>query len=159
MASTDARIAEQEAVSAQTSEEHDALITAMHKLERALVSAAPGRESEWAQRVAADLRDVRHELAQHRQSAEAADGLFAEIARAMPAAQYQLGKLRQAHGAMLDETDAPLASVERMGAGEPGSFDAVRQRASALLSGLRTHQAQEVDLVYEAFNRDISGID
>jgi hemerythrin-like domain-containing protein len=159
MTTTEIRNAAQEAVSAQTSSEHDALVAAMQALERALAAAAPGREASWAQRVAADLRDVRSQIEQHRLSTEAPDGLFQEIRLAMPAAAYRLGKLRQAHGAMLDEVDALLTAVDRIGAGTPGSYDAIRRRAAGFLAGLRAHQAEEVDLIYEAFARDIGAVD
>ena len=142
-------------VSSRTAVEHDASVTAMQRLEGALAAAAPGREQDWARRVAADLRDVRSALQQHRASAEGVGGLFAELQSALPAASYRLGKLRQGHGAMLDETDGLLTSIERMADGAAGSFDAIRQRVGALLTGLRAHQAQEVDLIYEAFCRDL----
>ncbi len=148
-----------ERVSTRTAGEHDAVVVAMQRLEGALAAAAPGREQDWARRVGADLRDVRSALQQHRSSAEGPGGLFGELQAALPAASYRLGKLRQGHGAMLDETDGLLTSIERMADGGAGSFDAIRQRVSALLTGLRAHQAQEVDLIYEAFCRDLGAPD
>ncbi len=150
---------QQERVSARTADEHDALVAAMQQLDGALVAAAPGREAAWASRVAADLRDVRSALEQHRASAEGAGGLFAELQAVLPAASYRLGKLRQGHAAMLDETDGLLTSIERMADDGTGSFDAIRRRVSVLLSGMRAHQAQEVDLIYEAFCRDLGALD
>jgi hypothetical protein len=147
----------QETVSVQTAAEHDTLLAAIYQFEQALASAAPGREPDWARRVATDLGVVQQELARHRRSAEAADGLLAELAQAMPTAQYQLGKLREAHGAMLDEAAALLTSVAQLSEDATGSVDAIRRRSAALLLGLHHHQWQEVDLVYEAFDRDLGG--
>ncbi len=131
----------------------------MQQLEGALAAAAPGREQDWARRVGADLRDVRSALEEHRASAEGPGGLFAELQVALPAASYRLGNLQQAHGAMLEETDGLLTSIERLAEDGSGSFDAIRQRVSALLSGVRAHQAREVDLIYEAFCRNLGALD
>ncbi len=150
---------QQERVSARTADEHDALVAAMQQLDGALVAAAPGREAAWASRVAADLRDVRSALEQHRASAEGAAGLFGQLQAALPGATYRLGKLRQAHSALLDEADGLLTSIERLAERSSGSYAAIRQRVSALLTGLRAHQAQEVDLIYEAFCRDLGAPD
>ena len=141
----------------ETADEHAALLAAVSRFEQALAAAAPGREPDWARRVAADLAALQQELARHRRSAEAADGLLAELAQAMPAAQYQMGKLRETHAAVLDEAAALHASVAQLSRGEVGSVDAIRRRGAALLLGLRHHQWQEVDLVYEVFNRDLGG--
>ena len=153
------RRSEQQTVSIQTSGEYDALVAAMQKLERALAAAAPSREREWAERVVVDLGDVRRELERHRQSAEAADGLFAELAVAMPAAHHRIEQLRVAHRALLDEIDRLVASAEGISAGKSDSFEAIRRWAAALLTELRQHQAREVDLIYEAFSRDIGAVD
>ena len=147
----------QETVSVQTAGEHDALVAATYQFEEALAAAAPGREPDWASRVAAALGVLQQELERHRRSAEAADGLLAELAQAMPSAQYQLGRLRDAHGAVLEEAGALRASVAQLSQGATGSVDALRRRSAALLLGLRHHQWQEVDLVYEAFTRDLGG--
>ena len=159
MTASEARTPAQEMVTTQTAGEHDALVAAMQRLERALAAAAPGREADWAHRVVGDLRAVRRELEQHRETTEGPDGLFVEIRRAIPGAAYRLEKLREAHAAMLEEADALLASAERMEAAASGSVDAIRRRVSALLSALRAHQAKEVDLIYEAFDRDIGAPD
>jgi hypothetical protein len=144
-------------VRVQTASEHDALVAAMFAFEQALAAAAPGREADWGTGVAVALGAVQQELARHRRSAEAVDGLLAALALAMPTAQYQLDKLREAHGAVQEEAGALLTSVEQISRGTAGSVDAVRRRGAALLLGLRHHQWQEVDLVYEAFTRDLGG--
>jgi hypothetical protein len=56
-----------------------------------------------------------------------------------------------------EEAAALLASVEQFSRGTAGSVDAIRRRGAVLLLGLRYHQWQEVDLVYEAFTRDLGG--
>ena len=146
-----------ETVRAQTAREHDALVAAMFAFEQALAAAAPGREADWGRGVAGALGAVQQELVQHRRSAEAADGLLAVLAQVMPTAQYQLGKLRDAHAAVQEEAAALLTNVEQLSRGTAGSVDAIRRRGAALLLGLRHHQWQEVDLVYEAFTRDLGG--
>jgi hypothetical protein len=139
--------------------EHEALLAAMHRLEKALATAASGRERAWARHVAAALRGVRHDLEEHRRSSEDPDGILAELQNAMPEAAYRINQLRQAHRAFLDEVDGLCASVERFAATGDGSVDAVRRRVAALLSELHHHQARQIDLIFEAFQRDIGAVD
>lgn len=146
-------------VSERTAAEHDALLAAIHQLERALAAPAPGREREWARQVAATLDATRQQIEEHRRSAEAEDGLLVELQRALPEAAYRIDKLKEAHGAFIEETNGLLRDVEQLATSGHGSADAIRRRAAALLSELRHHQARQVDLIYEAFNRDIGAID
>jgi hemerythrin-like domain-containing protein len=143
----------------RTAGEHDAILAAIHRLERALAAAAPGREADWAQQVDTELHEVRTQLVRHQRSAEEADGLFAELERAAPQMAYRIGKLRAGHAAVIDELDGLRASIERFRRDGVGTFDAIRRRAAALLTELRAHQAEEVDLIFETFDRDIGAVD
>ena len=145
-------------VTTRTAAEHDALLAAMHRLERALATAAPRRERAWAGQVATALREVRGDLEVHQQSSEAPDGVLAELQNAMPEAAYRINQLRHAHRAFLDEVDGLCASVERFAATGAGSVDSIRRRVVALLSEIRHHQARQVDLIFEAFERDIGAL-
>jgi len=144
---------------ARTAGEHDALLAVIHRLERALAAAAPGRESSWARPVGAELLDVRAELERHRRSTESHDGLFNEIQRTAPWMAYRVGKLRAGHAAALDEVDRLLTGLERLEQGTDATFDTIRRRTATLLMGLRAHQAEEADLIFETFERDIGTVD
>lgn len=60
------------------------------------------------------------------------------------------------------EYDAILATthdLERTNAGGIIPVDAARRRAAHLLTVLRAHRAEQVDLILEAFERDIGALD
>ena len=144
---TDERAAERHAASEQTSGEHEALMHALHLLERALASAARGREHAWRRRALAELAAVAESIEKHCASAEAPGGLVAELEQALgrshelTAALRDHDELRKHAGALLSETEGEAAHL--------------RERASELAQALRRHLAREADLVYETFERDV----
>ena len=154
-------------LSRETRGEHDALLVAMHRLEATLAAAAPGREQEWGARVQGDLRLVREALARHAASAESPDGLLAELDLTRPAVVRRVERLRREHADLLQQASDLLRRVERLGrveqategAGERPDAADIRQQAAQLLNALRSHQAQEVDLIFETFYTDIGAGD
>lgn len=147
------RMALQRELSKRTRAEHDDLLVAMHHLEAALASPAPGREEGWANRVASALPRVCELLRTHVESAEEGDGLCAELLSARPELGYRIEQLRTEHARLLDQA-AALGSVVQKGA-ESAGFADVRQEAASLLAAIRRHHANEVDLIYECFCTDI----
>ncbi len=149
----------QAALAQQTRGEHDALLIAMHRLEAALAAAAPGREQAWNARVGQDLRGVQECLARHVASAEAADGLLAEIDLSRPTLARRAERLRREHAELLRQADALQSRIEHHGPDECPDFADIRQRAAWLLGALRHHQGQEADLIFETFYTDIGAGD
>jgi hypothetical protein len=143
------------AVGQQTAAELDGVADAMQRLERALIRPAPGRECRWAAGVAAALRGLCRAIANHRDSAEADGGLLDEIVRSLPAARYRVERLRETHRALLCEAEGLLHDVDCMSTGDCSGASAIRRRAAALMDAVRTDQANQVDLIYEAADRDI----
>ena len=141
--------------SQQTRTEHDALVDAMHRLEEALASAAPGREREWNQCVTANLHAVADLLEEHVNLADAADGLLADIETTRPALMHRVERLRHEHQDLLQQARALHRQIAQRGEGELADFRDVRHRTTWLLNYLRHHQAAETDLMFEAFSRDI----
>lgn len=140
-------------LSRRTRGEHDALLEAMHRLEAALASPAPGREGLWSGRVAHELRPVRDCLRSHVDSAEGAEGLCRELAAARPELGYRVEQLRMEHAKLLEMASALARSLEP--AQNLADFSSIRQHAADLLATIRSHYAREVDLVYECFCTDI----
>lgn len=138
---------------------HDPILSAIHSLERALVSPAPGRQQEWASQVADDLRDVCAALARHREDVEKDDGLYEQLEDAMPRAAVRLQYLRETNVSLLEQAELLERQVERMAAGESAAFMSVRTQSLQLLSEMRQQQAREIDLVFEAFQRDTGEMD
>lgn len=145
--------AQRDWISRRTRGEHDVLLEAMHRLEAALASPAPGREGRWAGLVAHELRPVRDYLRSHVDSAEGADGLCRELGAARPELEYRVEQLRMEHAKLLDMATALARSVEP--AETIADFSSIRQNAADLLGTIRSHYAREVDLIYECFCTDI----
>jgi nucleotide-binding universal stress UspA family protein len=158
--------ARQATLSQGTRGEHDALLIAMHRLEAALAAAAPGREQAWNARVLKDLGGVQECLAQHVTSAEAPDGLLAEIDLTWPTLVHRVDQLRREHADLLQQAAALRRRVEEYWCvewttevdGRPETAD-IRQQAARLLGALRDHQAREADLIFETFYTDIGAGD
>ncbi len=158
--------ARQTSLARQTRGEHDALLVAMHRLEAALAAAAPGREPAWNARVLKDLRGVQECLARHVASAEAPDGLFAEVDLSHPTLARRVDRLRREHADLLQQAGALERRVEEFWCVEwapeaeerPDTAD-IRRRAARLLAALRDHQAHEADLIFETFYTDIGAGD
>lgn len=146
-------VAQRDWLSRRTRGEHDSLLEAMHRLEAALASPAPGREGLWSGRVAHELRPVRDYLSSHVGSAEGAEGLCGELAAARPELGYRVEQLRIEHAKLLEMASALARSLEP--AENLADFSSIRQRAADLLGVLRSHYAREVDLIYECFCTDI----
>ncbi len=145
--------AQRDWLSRRTRGEHDFLLEAMHRLEAALASPAPGREGPWSGRVGHELRPVRDYLRAHVESAEGAEGLCRELAAAQPELGYRVEQLRIEHAKLLEMGSALARSVEPAEA--LADFSSIRQHAADLLAAIRSHYAREVDLIYECFCTDI----
>jgi len=139
-------------LSQRTRGEQDELLEAMHRLEAALASPAPGRAENWAVRVGKELSFVQIALQSHILSAEGSQGLFEELDRFSPAKQRKVDELRQEHYRLL-EMAASLSSG--LNSGCDSDFAALRREATGFLNTLRHHHAAEVDLIYECFWLDI----
>ncbi|HQU46964.1 MAG TPA: hypothetical protein PK867_29435 [Pirellulales bacterium] len=140
-------------LSRRTRGEHDDLLAAMHQLEAALASPAPGRAEAWAKRVGRDLRLMREHLRSHVASAETADGLCSELKAARPEMTHRIEQLQTEHGHLLDSAAALADSLHPTETA--AAFAAVRQQAAELLELIRAHHAKEVALIYECFCTDI----
>jgi hypothetical protein len=139
----------------QARAEHDALLDAVHRLEAALASAAPGREWDWNQQVIEKLATVVDLLDEHGRSAEAEDGLLAMIGSAQPRLLHRVERLRREHVNFVDQARALKGQLEHHGPDELPNFPNIRQRATWLLNAPRHHRAAATDLIFEAFSSDI----
>jgi hemerythrin-like domain-containing protein len=143
-----------EALAAQNRAEHAELLSTIHALEAALASAAPGREREWNEQVGERLRAVIAALRAHACSAEAEDGLFAEI-DLRPTLLRRVERLRQEHADLVQQSEALAQRISHCNDGDARDCHDIRQRAAWLLTALRHHQAVENDLVFESFYTDL----
>jgi len=144
---------QQQSVSQQTRTEHGNLLIAMHRLEAALGSPAPGREDNWEQRVARELKLLADIWRHHVASAECDCGLYSELFAARPEVALRIDELRNEHKCL----EEFITSLSRSLLREVPvvEFAATRKYAAELLTGLRSHHAKEVDLIFECFWTDL----
>jgi hypothetical protein len=138
--------------------DQDRTLAAMHQLEAALGSAAPGRAGPWWQAVVTALAVLDAATTDEEVNAGRPDSLLSDIKRTQPrlrtrvrGVRAQYTQLRRALSELRDEfTDAPDLA--------PDVAD-IRQRLAWLLTALRHQRARESDLIYEAyfdaFNADL----
>jgi hypothetical protein len=137
--------------------DQDRTLAAIHVLEAALSSAAPGRERAWRGEVIAALRDLGEATADEERNAAEPDSLLSDIARTQPRLRNRVRGLRAQYRQVRDTIDALQPELAR----EEADLDAadVRQRLAWLLGSLRHQRARESDLLYEAyyeaFHRDL----
>jgi hypothetical protein len=134
--------------------DHDRTLAAMHDLEAALGSAAPGREAQWRQRVSDRLETLETVVKAEQANSLAPDSLLSDLERNHPRLRSRV----QAQYANICDT---LAWVRRELAASHDAipdFADLRQRLTWLLSALRHQRARESDLIYEAY-RDAFGVD
>ena len=134
---------------------HEPLLDAMHGLEAALASPAPGREAWWRDRVAAELATFRNVLATHVASTESRKGMFVDVESIEPALHHRIERLRYEHADLLRQAESLETHLAPSAPGHPFNFHDVRQRAGWLLTALRHHQALEADLVFELYDSDV----
>lgn len=134
---------------------HEPLLDAMHRLEAALATAAPGREEVWRKRVAAELATLRNVLSTHVASTESRKGMFVDVESIEPALHHRIERLRHEHADLLRQAESLETHLAPSAPGHPFNFHDVRQRAGWLLTALRHHQALEADLVFELYDSDV----
>lgn len=148
----------QERASQAASIEHSMIMDAMHTLERALASPAPGREQQWKHRAGAALAVVVDCVRQHVDSAESEGGLVAEL-------EVALGKNRDVRLAMDEHREMRLHAENLLTdlssrADDPDlTTTDIRSRTITLTALLREHQWREVDLIMGTFGLDVGPAD
>jgi hypothetical protein len=133
------------------------LWAAVAELEQALAAPAPGRVDDWRARAEARLEALRAEWDNHVQTTEGDDGLFAEIMDMEPRLAHAIDRLRHEHRELADEMSGANAALGRV-ADEDG-VTKTRTELVQLLARLSLHRHRGVDLVYDAYNTDISADD
>jgi hypothetical protein len=127
----------------------------MDALEQALAAPAPGRAQAWAERVHVALVELSADLRAHVEATEGPDGLHAAVLATAPRLSGAVHRLGDEHVALRATVADLLSQLD--GGGGPGSVDAVRERATALLGRLVRHRQHSSDLVFEAYQADLGG--
>jgi hypothetical protein len=137
--------------------DQDRTLAAVHRLEAALSSAAPGREPAWRTDVAGALAVLDNATADEQRNAAQADSLLSDIARTQPRLRNRVRGLRATYQQLRDTIGA--LSDEMAQSGKGADVDDLRRRLGWLLTAVRHQRARESDLIYEAyyeaFHRDL----
>src|SRR5687767_14248890 len=124
--------------------DQDRTLSAMHQLEAALSSAAPGREALWHESVLSGLVALDQATRSEFDNAQSPDSLLSDVKRTQPrlrtrvrGLRSQYEQMRQAIAVLREElTEATDDSVD---------FAEVRQRLAWMLTALRHQRARESD--------------
>lgn len=132
---------------------------ALVQVERKISSPARGREESWAKEVRISLEELRRALDEHIEVTERVDGLYAEITARAPRLAGKIERLAAEHPEMRDATAALIERLESTPIGQPWPLDDARDDLQRLLGRLVRHRQRGADLVWEAYNLDIGGIE
>jgi hypothetical protein len=134
---------------------HDALVAA----EEALSGPASGRETEWAREVVDALAHLRETIEDHIEVTERPCGLYDEILENAPRLAGAVQRLRQEHPVLRDSTSEAIARLRTTPVGTTWSLEEARDDIQRLFGNIVRHRQHGADLVWEAYNLDIGGIE
>jgi hypothetical protein len=134
---------------------HQALI----EVERAASRPAVGREAEWSADVVTRLRSLAEMIDEHVEMTERPKGLYDEITGRAPRLASQIERLKAEHPEMRDATAELLGRFEATPIGDAWPIADARDGLQRLLGRLVRHRQHGADLVWEAYNLDIGGIE
>jgi hypothetical protein len=135
---------------------HDTLV----HLEEALSSPAASRIPDWTASVLKEMYEVRDALGQHITATEQPDGLYDEILERAPRLAGNVRRLREEHPEIRDGIDAMLERLEHTEIGsDRWALEQARDDLQRLIGGVIKHRQRGADLVWEAYNVDIGGLE
>lgn len=146
---------QRESVTTRTQLEQGGLLGMVHQLEQKLASAAPGRERDWTHEVLFDLRRLRDSFREHVESAGREDGLFAELAHAVPNLLSRMERLQQRQEGLLHQLNSLISQIDNHRKVDVPDFSDIRRRTAAAIDEFRMIQALENDLLFECFGTDL----
>jgi hypothetical protein len=135
------------------------LHTELVELEQALAAPTPGRVKEWTLEVADRLRHVREAFDEHIFVTEKPEGLYEEIMGMSPRLTGKIKRLDEEHPVILGEIDDRLARLEALDTQDVWPPDVARDDINRLLGRIVRHRQRGADLVWEAYNVDIGGME
>jgi len=135
------------------------LYAALIAVEHATTRPAPGREEAWAADLIVALGELEAEIEEHIEVTESADGLYHEIAVLAPRLSTKIGQLQADHPAMLERARSLRARVEQASGADGLAVEELRDESRQLLGFLVKHRQRGSDLIWEAYNQDIGGVD
>lgn len=136
----------------------EALLVCMGELEQAISAPAPGREDPWRKGVAIALDSLAEVFDDHVVEAEAPGSFLDRTVEEEPRLARAAQLLRDDH---VDLATVIYDLVRRVGdgRGDPSTPADLREKILVLLERLARHRQGGADLLYEAYQVDISAGD
>jgi hypothetical protein len=134
----------------------DDLYDATLALERAISSPARGRATTWAAAVRDRLGRLASALRAHVDGTEEEGGLFDQMVEREPRLAHGIDGLRAEHRDQMEaveQADARLAGIDETG------VDEARACLHDLIHQILVHRSRGAELVYDAYNVDLSAGD
>ncbi len=144
---------------AETARRRADLHTALVAVERAISRPAVGREPDWSKDVVRSLQDLDHAIGEHIEVTERTEGLYDEISAKAPRLAGKIQLLREEHPEMRQAAEDLIARFETAPVGDAWPVADARDDLQRLLGRLVRHRQLGADLVWEAYNLDIGGIE
>jgi hypothetical protein len=144
---------------AETARRRSDLHHALIAVEQATSRAAAGREADWTKEVVLRLEDLSHAIGEHVQVTEREGGLYDEICGLAPHLSGKIDRLREEHPVMQRGTEELTTRFRTTEPGGDWSLGDARDDLQRLLGSLVRHRQLGSDLVWEAYNLDIGGIE
>jgi hypothetical protein len=134
---------------------HHALV----RVEEAISGPAVGREQDWAKLVVERLGELRETIEEHIVGTERPGGLYDEILQKAPRLASAVEHLRREHPQLRDGTSELISRLRTTPVGTTWSAEEARDDVQRLLGRVVKHRQLGADLVWEAYNLDIGGVD
>jgi hypothetical protein len=135
------------------------LHAALVEVEQAISSPAVAREADWAKEVVRHLEELGRTIAEHIEVTERPEGLYDEITHRAPRLSTKIERLREEHPAMRDGTIEAISKLQTLGIGDAWPLEDARDDLQRLLGRIVRHRQLGADLVWEAYNLDIGGVE
>jgi len=144
---------------AETARRRADLRDALVDVEQAISRPAVGREPEWTKGVVLRLEGLAHAIEEHVEITERPEGLYDEISTKAPHLATKIDRLREEHPVLRDRTQVLLTKLQTTAIGPAWPLDEARDDLQRLLGQMVRHRQLGSDLVWEAYNLDIGGIE
>ncbi len=115
-------------------------------------SGTPG----WMESMKEGLEELRSALVAHVEEVESGDGILEDVLDLAPHLQGRVHEIRGEHGHLVDLADFAIQTLQGIENVDGASARSLRLRVNALLSGLALHRQNGAELVYDAYNYDIT---
>jgi hypothetical protein len=144
---------------AETARRRADLYLVLVATEKALAKPATGREGDWSKVVLRALEDLEHAIDEHIEITERAQGLYDEISQKSPRLASKIEQLKLEHPELREETRGLAVRFETTQIGDAWPVAEARTDVQRLLGKMIRHRQHGSDLVWEAYNLDIGGIE